>query len=124
MGDDKKIIFPLINTDARYLIREGTKVVFSSWVRVKRGNKRYLVYNESVSMFAIEIDTVRAVESMALALRDFTRQCLMCKYLYSIGGKIARASHVRANGQPGVEKDISDLSDKETFLFYTPKPFR
>jgi hypothetical protein len=96
----------------------SVKLLLGSWVRVKRGAKRYLVYNEDIGY--CELTSEQGIKDLAIFTKEFydsfIRKCLLCKYYWRIPEDIRKPPYVNRDGIPVVKYDINHLSDKEQFM--------
>ena len=94
------------------------KLLLSSWVRLKRGDKRYLVYNEDIA--TCELTNGQGLKDLAVFTKEFhdsfIRKCLLCKYYWQVPKSIHKPPYVNRDGIPIVKYDTNHLSDKEQFM--------
>tara|TARA_R110000772_G_scaffold182375_2_gene293631 strand:+ start:2402 stop:2776 length:375 start_codon:yes stop_codon:yes gene_type:complete len=94
------------------------KLLLGTWVRVKRGKKRYLVYNEA--MATCEVSATQGLKDLAIFTKEFQdsfiKRCLLCKYYWQVPKSIHKPPYVNIDGIPVVKKDNNHLSDKEEFM--------
>lgn len=104
-------------------LKDKVHIKASTWVRVKRGSTRYLVYVEDSRVKEVIVKdeifspTPKEVIFWYKNFSDsFTTKCLLTKYLWREPKDITVPPYVNMHGEPVVKIDDNHLSDKEQFL--------
>jgi hypothetical protein len=94
------------------------KMKLATWVRVKRGETRYLVYVEDIAQAEVSAtDALKSLAEFTNKFKDsFTDRCLLTKYYWQVPESIHEPPYVNKAGVAVVTFDKNHLSDKEEFM--------